>query len=49
MSFIVTGFALLLALLAGISGDNVGARWRQTSRRALPRSASDFACQWHPI
>jgi hypothetical protein len=40
MSFIIAGFALLLALLAGISVDDVGARRRQTTPRDLPGSAS---------
>ena len=36
MSFILPGFVLLLALLAGVGLDNVGVRPRPEARRHLP-------------
>jgi hypothetical protein len=40
MSFIVAGFAFLLALLVGIVLDDVGIRRRQTTQRDLPLATS---------
>ena len=44
MSFVVAGFALLLALLAGIVLGDVGIRRRQTTQRDLPPSTSLDVC-----